>query len=151
MIKKILLIAVGILVLFSVLSVVMGDEEQICGGNYVLLKLKYVVDGFEVLDKSIEEGCYSKFNYKEADDVSYKLVKDENEFYEGSFNPALVFTDGGLGEEIEGEVVEVESGEFFLNVPYIKEVDDIEIYKGGEVKLKETIYNAGAASCRIDG
>jgi hypothetical protein len=145
MIKKFLLVALGILVFFGVLSAVMGEEKDICEDNYVLLKMSYLNGEFSVLDKTVGEGCAPKLNPVSGVEYSYDLVNGEGILKEGTFHPGILFIDGLEG----GEVVEVEENEIYLAVPYEKEVDDIEIYRGTDLKLKAGVFDVGATSCRV--
>lgn len=125
-----------------------GQVDQICTEKYVLLTIEFNSEEFNLVDKSLETGCFSQVQYKEGD-YSFTLKKEQEILFESSFNQ-YIFLDEPIGEELTGDVLEQDSGIIYLATPNIENSDALEIKNPeGEIIFNTTIYDAGAKICRI--
>jgi len=147
MVKKFLLFFLLGIFLFFILKFGAGDEEKLCDRNYFLLELKYSLGNFELINKSIQEGCApdAKGNFE----YRYSLVNNQTIIYFGKFNSNVLFLDDFSDGEMQGGVELIEEQKVFLIIPYAPEADDLQIFKQDEKIFETKIYDAGAISCKI--
>ncbi len=147
MVKKIFLDLLLILSLIFILKFSLGEEQQLCDGNYFLLELRFSSGSFELINKSIQEGCApdakGNFEYK------YSLVNNQTIISSGKFNSEVLFLDDFVDGEMSGGTELIKEQKIFLTIPYASEADNLEIFKQDEKVFEIKIYDAGATSCKI--
>jgi len=147
MVKKILLLILFGIILVFALKLSLGNEEKICNGNYFLLELESSSGDFQLVNKSIQQGCApdSKGDFE----YSYDLVKNNVSVYSGNFGSGVLFVDNFEEQEMQGGAVAVDNQKIFLTIPYNSDADNIEISKQGEKIFEGKIYDSGSTSCKL--
>ena len=95
--------------------------------KFYLLNFKYSNGAITFIDKTIEKGCPDNANF--LNNYKIELVKEGNIVYSSGFNPGLIYTDFGAGEEIIGGAKVINETEFSISVPYEEKFDKISVYK----------------------
>ncbi len=122
-------------------------DVEICDGQYFLLEMNYAQGNFEVLSKTVESGCYSR--YGDSFDYTYNLISGETTLDGGSFDPSVLFIDNLEGGELVGGVSSVDSGIIYLKVPYYSDAENFAIFFEGNKIFETSVYDAGAKNCRV--
>lgn len=115
--------------------------------QYILLEFKYDKENFSLINKSLEQGNYPSPGIEK--DYQINLIsKEKNILYSSSFDPSLLYSDGG-NESLEGGALILEQAVFYVSLPNFEEVRNVEIVKDNKTIFEEAIYDVGATNCRI--
>jgi len=124
--KNISLILIGIIILATIVGSVQQKSNE-----YVLLSFSYDNGNFALINKSLETGSYP---YSAVErDYTINLVSSSNlSLYSASFDPSLLYTDGG-SEQLEGGLVSLNQAVFYAVLPNFENLKNVQIIKDNQV------------------
>jgi hypothetical protein len=109
--------------------------------EYHLIEGKFKEGKIELINITLEEGCIGKNGKGE---LNYRLIqKDSSIYLESEFNPEWIFTDN----EEEGDVLRSETN-FFLKIPSIENLKEIDIIKEEELIKKINLLEIDSRPCK---
>ncbi len=145
MIKKILIIT-GLILLIG--TIIQSAQENPCEQEYLFLEFHYSNGELELINKTLETGCFSNLNNNENLEYTLFLKDKETITYSNSFNLNNLFIDGETESDLEGGMILLQETDFVITAPYLNG-DRLEIYKEDSKIFEANIKTIGATSCRI--
>ncbi|MFA6023046.1 MAG: hypothetical protein WC781_03085 [Candidatus Pacearchaeota archaeon] len=114
--------------------------------NYYLIEGKYQLNQITILDKTLETGCIGSSG---SGGFNYNVILDNNNSFNGEFNPELIFTDAQSANEtqINGEIYQSDK-EFFLKIPIVSNSKTLEILKDSQKLSEINLQDMGARPCK---
>jgi hypothetical protein len=104
--------------------------------DYVLIEGYYSNGKIEIKNKESEKGCAGTNG---RGPFSYKLILKDGSLFEGEFNPEIIFSDLPADDGQLSGGSEKYRGEFTIKVPYVKDMNKLQIKSGEELMTEVNV------------